>query len=676
MKISMGKRLLFVVLLGLLAGTLFATTLAYEVPPRSPAPYGALPTANQVHWFETEYFGLIHYGLNTYEGKEWGYGNADPALFNPSRLNTDQWAKVAKEAGLKGLILVAKHHDGFCLWQTKTTSYSIAASPWKGGKGDLVDDFVKSCKKMRLKYGLYISPWDRNHKDYGKAEYVKAYHAQWKELLSKYGNDLFELWFDGANGGDGYYGGAKEYREIPKDYYQYEQLFSLIDRLAPNAVLFGGTNQNSVRWVGNESGIAPTENWATLTDSEGKKWFRPDEADTTLLFPKKWFYNPTSKARTLTQMVELYHTTVGRNACLSLGLSPDLSGEIPPDQVKSLMALQNYLQKYFTNDLIPKSTIKLSSIRGSNSTQENRSFSPLLLSDHNSRTFWATNEGEDQAQIIITLPPSHGATLKIVMQEPIALGQRIAKVEIATATDLKGPFKTLLQESTVGYKRIFTIPHSEVPHLKITLHSAEKGVPIALSTLEIYSCDLPVAEPTIKRNALGFLQFSTNERNQKTTFFYSLNGSPFQEIKTPIRFQEGGLVQAYATIEANGKRSKSELSEKRFGKIVPFSKTEFKEGAFITSFCQPTMIKGFYYEPLPFQEATPFSAIQNYRFSVYHRHSGWVLIKEGSFDNIKNNAIRQEEWVNLPFPILKWKLEAIKTVDDKKLSGKEKVGIY
>lgn len=674
MKKLIGKIFFFTCLLGSFPKALLAAPLAYEVPPQSPQPYGALPTINQVNWFETEYFGLIHYGLNSYEGKEWGYGNADPKLFNPTHLDTDQWAKTAKEAGLKGLILVAKHHDGFCLWQTKTTSYSIAASPWKGGKGDLVDDFVKSCKKFGLKYGIYISPWDRNHSQYGMPEYVKVYHAQWQELLSQYGNEIFELWFDGANGGDGYYGGAKEHRTIPKDYYQYEKLFDLIDRLAPKAVLFGGTNQHSVRWVGNESGLAAKENWATLTDSEGKEWFRPDEADTTLLFPKKWFYNPTSKARTLTQMVELYHTTVGRNACLSLGLSPDLTGQIPKDQVSSLMALQNYLKKSFADDLMQKSRVKCSSTRGLANGKSN--FSPRLLSDKNSRTFWATEEGESKAEILIALPPSQGATLKIVMQEPIALGQRIAKVEIAAATASDNDFKLLLQESTVGYKRILTIPNEGVNHLKITLQAVKEDLPIALSTLEIYSCDLPVPEPQIERNALGLLQFSTNEKRAKTTFFYSLDGSPFMEAKGLIAFKEGGVVQAYTTIKENGIVSKSEITEKRFGKIVPFSRTEYKQGTFITTFPQPTMVKGFFYEPLPFDEESSFSAIQNYRFSVYHQQSGWILIKEGSFDNIKNNPIRQEQFINLPFPILKWKLEAIKTVDDKKVSGKEPVGIY
>ncbi len=180
-----------------------------------PAPYGPVPTENQVRWHEMEYYGLVCYGLNTYTRQEWGYGDVDPTVFNPSNLDTDQWARVAKDAGMKGLILVAKHHDGFCLWPSKTTEYTIAATPWQGGKGDVLGDLAKSCNKYGLKLGIYISPWDRNHSEYGKQSYVDAYHEQWKEVLD-YSDDIWECWFDGANGGTGYYGGARETRTITK----------------------------------------------------------------------------------------------------------------------------------------------------------------------------------------------------------------------------------------------------------------------------------------------------------------------------------------------------------------------------------------------------------------------------------------------------------------------------
>ena len=228
-----------------------------------PAPYGALPTANQLAWHEMEYYGLVCYGLNTYTGQEWGYGDVSVDVFQPTDLNTDQWARVARAAGMKGLILVAKHHDGFCLWPSKTTEYTIAATSWKDGKGDVLGDLSKSCKKYGLKLGVYISPWDRNHAEYGNEKYIEDYFEQWREVLTNYG-DVFEVWFDGANGGTGYYGGARERRSIPKDYYQYDKVFKMIKELQPNVIFFGGINIDAARWVGNEAGYAGETNWCTF----------------------------------------------------------------------------------------------------------------------------------------------------------------------------------------------------------------------------------------------------------------------------------------------------------------------------------------------------------------------------------------------------------------------------
>ena len=185
----------------LLITIVFFTSCTNKTQP--PKPYGVLPTQSQLNWHKMEYFSLVCYGLNTYTEVEWAYGDVDPNLFNPSDLNTDQWAKIASQAGMKGLILVAKHHDGFCLWPSKYTDYSVAATPWKNGEGDILGDLSKSCKKYGLKLGVYLSPWDRNHAEYGKPKYVQYYYNQLEELLTKYG-DIFEFWIDGANGGTGY----------------------------------------------------------------------------------------------------------------------------------------------------------------------------------------------------------------------------------------------------------------------------------------------------------------------------------------------------------------------------------------------------------------------------------------------------------------------------------------
>ena len=180
---------------------------------KAPAPFGPVPTENQMRWQEMEYYAFVHFSLNTYTDQSWGYGNEDVKLFNPEKLDCRQWARICKEAGMKGIILTVKHHCGFCLWPSKYTEYSVKNAPWKNGKGDVVREMADACKEYGLKLGIYLSPWDRNNPDYGKPEYITYFRNQLTELLTNYG-PIFEIWFDGANGGSGYYGGANETRKI------------------------------------------------------------------------------------------------------------------------------------------------------------------------------------------------------------------------------------------------------------------------------------------------------------------------------------------------------------------------------------------------------------------------------------------------------------------------------
>ncbi len=205
---------------------------------KSPEPYGPVPSENQMRWQEMEYYAFVHFSLNTYTDQSWGFGNEDVKLFNPTELDCRQWARICKEAGMKGIIITAKHHCGFCLWPSKYTEYSVKNAPWKNGKGDMVREMADACKEYGLKLGIYLSPWDRNHPDYGKPEYITYFRNQLTELLTNYG-EIFEVWFDGANGGDGYYGGANETRVIDRTtYYDWKNTYKLIRKLQPNIVIW------------------------------------------------------------------------------------------------------------------------------------------------------------------------------------------------------------------------------------------------------------------------------------------------------------------------------------------------------------------------------------------------------------------------------------------------------
>ena len=287
----------------------------------APAPVAPLPSANQVAWQQLETYAFIHFGPNTFGDREWGYGDAPLESFNPTRLDCEQWARVCKQAGMKGIILTAKHHDGFCLWPTKYTDYSVRNTPYKDGKGDVVGELAAACRKYGLKLGLYLSPWDRHQAFYGTPLYVEYFYAQLEELLTQYG-EVYEVWFDGANGGDGWYGGAKETRKIDRStYYNYPRAWKLVGELQPKAVIFSDGGPGC-RWVGNESGYADATNWSFLRIKEvypgyerhkelqyghedGDKWVA-SECNTSIR--PGWFYHEKEDGRvkSVDHLVDLY----------------------------------------------------------------------------------------------------------------------------------------------------------------------------------------------------------------------------------------------------------------------------------------------------------------------------------------------------------------------------------
>jgi len=459
---------------------------------KSPKPYGPVPTEAQLRWHAIEYFGLVHYGPNTYTGNTWGYGDTDPALFNPSNLDTDQWAKACKDGGLRGMVVVVKHHDGFCLWPTKTTKYNISATPWKNGKGDLIADLVKSCKKFDIKLGLYISPWDRNHAEYAREQYVKDFHEQWREVLA-YDDDIFEIWLDGANGGTGWYGGAKDRRTIPKDYYQFDKLFKLCKEKQPMAVFFNMPHKTDcVRWVGNEGGRVPEQNWCRIPFNAlsgqvlpghlrgpgmktGDIWM-PAEADTS--FHRGWFWSKSRPEKDYNWLRSTWYGTVGRGAGFSLGLAPTKEGLLTQKCVDAMKKLKEHLDHVFAVNLVESAEMKPENVRG-----KSDSFGPKGLTDGDTKTYWATDDGVQKGTILINFP--RAVTFDhLVLQEHIALGQRIHAFHLE-AQKADGTWQTVTKGTTIGYKKIMTFKPQTFGRLRLTL---ETDAPcLTLAELGLYN---------------------------------------------------------------------------------------------------------------------------------------------------------------------------------------------
>jgi alpha-L-fucosidase len=320
-----------------------------------------VPSAAQLQWQRDELAMFIHFGVNTFTNREWGDGKESPAIFAPSKFDAGQWARTARQAGFRAMILTAKHHDGFCLWPTKTTTHSVASSPWRDGKGDVVREFVNACRAEGLRPGLYLSPWDRNHPAYGDSpRYNDVYIAQLTELLTGYGT-LAEVWFDGANG-EGPNGRKQEY--------DWPRIWATVRQLQPDAVMFSDAGPD-VRWNGNENGIAGDPNWSSVDparvpapgvsgpgvidalqhgDANGSVW-RPAEADVSIR--PGWFYHPAEDARVKTagQLVNLYLRSVGRNSKLLLNVPPTPEGVLHSADVASLLGLHDRLQAMFAKNL-------------------------------------------------------------------------------------------------------------------------------------------------------------------------------------------------------------------------------------------------------------------------------------------------------------------------------------
>ena len=442
----------------IIIGILFIAPTGANDPP---APFGPVPTTRQLHWHELEFYGFLHFTVNTFTDKEWGYGDESPSVFNPTAFDAEQIVSTAKAAGMRGLILTAKHHDGFCLWPSSFTNHSVKQSPWKNGHGDVVKEISDACRRHGLKFGIYLSPWDRNHKDYGRPEYLTYFRNQLRELLTGYG-PIFEVFLDGANGGDGYYGGARETRRIDrKTYYDWDTTVQLIRALQPDAAIFSDAGPD-VRWVGNEKGIAGETCWATLNrndfvpgradearlnrgDRPGTHWV-PAECDVSIR--PGWFYHATEddKVRTPQNLVDLYFSSVGRGASLLLNLPVDRRGRIHDTDVHSLIEFRRLMDATFKRDLALRAKVSASNVRGGE-----KRFAAENVIRGQGDSYWATDDAVRTAELILDL--GHKVTFDVVrLREYLPLGQRIDAFALDAWQD--GQWKEFASGTSIGSCRL------------------------------------------------------------------------------------------------------------------------------------------------------------------------------------------------------------------------------
>lgn len=633
-----------------------------------PSPVGPLPSANQLRWQQMEYYAFVHFSVNTYTDMSWGLGNEDPKIFNPTQLDCMQWARICKEAGMKGVILTAKHHSGFCLWPSKYTEYSVKNCPWKNGKVDIVRDMSDACKAYGLKFGIYLSPWDRNSADYGKPEYITYFRNQLKELLTNYG-DIFEIWFDGANGGSGYYGGANETRKIDaKTYYDWPETYKLVRALQPNIVIWNdGGDRADLRWVGTEAGYVGETNWSLLNKtgdvSENMLRYGLENADTwvpaevnTSIRPE-WFYHPKEdgKVKTLPQLMDIYYNSVGRNATLLLNFPIMPNGLINEKDEKAALDFAQSVKEAFAVNLTKNAHAQASDVRGKSAV-----YSADKVLDGNKDTYWATEDSIKSASITIDFgkPVSFN---RFLVQEYIALGQRVKSFTIEALVN--GKWALIDKQTTIGYKRILRFPTVTTTKLKFTITDA-KACPL-ISNIEAYKAPQILTPPVVIREQSGKIRIIPADPESEV--FYTLDGSTptrnAHRYAGPVETGDGKIeVKAMAYNAVTGKSStvtaeKFDIS-KRMWKILGTEDSNahaIMDGLETSSWHQQQDAKmpidlvidlgkterlsGFRY--LPDQNWWANGIVTNYELYISNDNDHWQLVDSGEFSNIRNNPLWQ-----------------------------------
>ena len=675
-----------------------------QTPP--PAALDPIPAERQLKWHDLEFYAFVHFNMNTFTDMEWGSGGESPELFNPTELDCRQWARVCKEAGMKGIILTAKHHDGFCLWPSEFTEHSVVSSPWKEGKGDVVQELADACNEYGLKLGLYLSPWDRNHADYGTDVYLTYFRNQLTELMTNYG-EVFEVWFDGANGGTGYYGGANEERRVDREtYYDWPNTRQIVRDLQPDAVMFSDAGPG-VRWVGNEAGWAGETNWSIIRRDEfypgspnykdltsghedGTHWV-PAEVDVSIR--PGWYYHQSEdhKVKSVKELVDIYYHSIGRNASFLLNFPVDPRGLIHERDVEQLRKMVEVIHRDMETDLARETSVEASQVRG-----DSRKFDGSRAVDGNPETYWATDDEETSASLTI----SFGEEItfnRFLVQEYIPLGQRVKQFSIEAWKN--DAWEEIDAQTTIGYKRILRFDNVTSEKIRLNILDA-KACP-TISNVEVYHAPKLLEAPAIGRSKEGYVSLEAFDMGLE--IYYTLDGSAPDAnsilYTESIELKGRGEIRAMA-FDPVSEESSPEAHEvfdvcKELWKVIkpdprkdhmgraavdadPQSVWRSKEEQglpleMLVDLGEELKVAGFTY--LPTQQRYIDGTISQYSLYLSTDGKNWgEAVSSGEFSNIKNSPLLQTKTFE---PVLAHYLKFVaeKEINDKGFVSISELGV-
>lgn len=550
-----------------------------------------IPSARQLAWQKLEFVAFIHFGMNTFMDQEWGKGTEDPRVFNPTDLDARQWVRAIKNAGMKLVIVTAKHHDGFCLWPSQYTDHSVKRSPWRGGKGDVVGDVAKACREMGLKFGVYLSPWDRHEKTYGDSPtYNKHFLNQLRELLTNYG-ELSEVWFDGANG---------EGPNGKKQVYDWQSYYKLIRELQPKAVI--AIMGPDVRWVGTESGYGRETEWSVVPDvtrdlraiaaasqqENIDRAFVPRDlmgedlgsrekiaaASTLVWYPAEtdvsirpgWFYHAgqDNLVKSPSKLVDIYYSSVGRNSVLLLNIPPDKRGRISEHDVKSLAGMRKILDQTFRLNLAADARVT--------ATSESPAHRAPAVIDRNPDTYWTTAANDETATLEFDLKQEKTFDRAMLM-ENIAVGQRVESFRLEAFND--GAWKEFTRGTTIGYKRLLLFPVVTTQKVRLIIERSRTNPTI--SSFGLFKSPPVVQIDPPERSFEQDLSVRLSCDTKGATIYYTLDGSTptlkSTRYASPVTLSHSAVINAAAAVDAE---LSAELATAQFTQCIKVSSASFE----------------------------------------------------------------------------------------------------